>query len=62
MAKQQNLGIRPTKKFLKINKYCITFFNKGFFEKLDQLEKEFINKCLEQIKSAEKITGKDYLE
>jgi len=65
MAKQQenkDSNIRPTKNFLKLNKYCITISGKGYFEKLFQLEKEFNKKCWEQIKEAEKITGKDYLD
>jgi len=46
----------------KLDKYCTTLFGIHFQEKLDQCQEEFIGKCWEQIKEAEKITGKDYLD
>lgn len=46
----------------KVDRYCRKIFKKPFQEKSIQVINEFIVKTIEQIKEAEKITGKDYLE
>jgi len=63
MAKQQDFIILQSAKMLsKLDKYCMGLFGINLEQKLFQRHQEFIEKCWEQIREAEKITGKDYLE
>ena len=63
MAKQQDFTILQSAKMIsKLDKYCMSLFGVNLEDKLFQNHKEFIGKCWEQIKEAEKIIGKDYLE
>lgn len=46
----------------KIERYCEITFQKTMIHKLADLQTEFVQKCLAQIKAAEDITGKNYLD
>ena len=63
MAKQQDFIILKSVKMIsKLDKYCVSLFGVNLENKLLQNHRQFIDKCWEQIKEAEKITGKDYLK
>jgi len=63
MAKQQDpITLQSVKMASKLDKYCMRLFGINLEDKLFQYHQEFIEKCWEQIKEAEKITGKDYLD
>ena len=66
MAKQQDFIIHQIHQSIrtisKLNKYCMNLFGMNLEEKSKQNQKKFIDKCWEQIKEAEKIMGKDYLD
>ena len=63
MAKQQDFIILKSAKMVsKLDKYCMSLFGVNLEDKLFQNHRQFIDKCWEQIKEAEKITGKDYLK
>jgi len=63
MAKQQDFIILKSVKMIsKLDKYCMNLFGINLENKLLQNHRQFIEKCWEQIKEAEKIIGKDYLD
>ena len=63
MAKQTKTPLHQTLRiYSKLDKYCMNLFGINLEEKLCQCQQEFVNKCWEQIKEAEKVTGQDYLE
>jgi len=63
MAKQQDfIIIQSAKMISKLDKYCMNLFGVNLEDKLFQNYRQFVDKCWEQIREAEKITGKDYLD
>ena len=67
MAKQTKKSFIQSLQILcKLEKYCQDNFGISFMEKMEnrilQIRKEFTDNILEQIKEAEKVYKKDYLE
>jgi len=63
MAKQQDpIAFLSTKMLSKLDKYCMSLFGINLEDRLFQNHRQFIEKCWEQIKEAEKVTGKNYLD
>jgi hypothetical protein len=61
-TKQAVISHRITKtQRIKIERYCEITFGKSMIQKLADIQSDFVAKCWDHIREAEKIMNEDYL-